>query len=205
LGLAQLVYFYGGMLVPNSFLCTRNLKEMYDRGIQGNRPFVCEAVNRTTAKVGPFIPDTYFMGAKKHDPVMKQYTEYLGQRSKSGHFTAVYEFLGDSSVGCVGTIHQGRMNLVGGEFIGIKTLTSKPVLIEELLEDNYLDLHKNIYGIYIPEDELLKRPKFSWFAVLSTEQLLETNTFLTKHIKASMLDALTIYRKSSHTDSPVAI
>ena len=97
------------------------------------------------------------------------------------------------------------MNLVGGEYIGIKTNKSKPVLIEELLEDNYLDLHKNIYGIYVPEDEILLRPKFSWFAVLSTEQLLETNTFLTKHIKASMLDALTIYRKTPVKDSPVAI
>jgi hypothetical protein len=206
LGLAQLIYFYGGMLVPNSFLCSRNLKEMYDRGIQGNKPFVCEAVNRTSAKVGPFIPDTYFMGAKKNDPVMKQYVDYLGQRSKSGHFTAAYEFVGDGSIGCAGTIEQGRMNLVGGEFIGIKTAKSKPVLIEELLEDNYLDLHKNIYGIYVPEDEILKRPKFSWFAVLSTEQLLETNTFLTKHIKASMLDALTIYRKTPvNKESPVAI
>jgi hypothetical protein len=206
LGLAQLLYFYGGMLVPNSFLCSRNLKELYDRGIQGNKPFVCEAVNRTSTKVGPFIPDTYFMGAKKNDPVIKQYVDYLGQRSKSGHFTASYEFLGDTSIGCVGTIEQGRMNLVGGEFIGIKTAKSKPVLIEELLEDNYLDLHKNIYGIYVPEDEILLRPKFSWFAVLSTEQLLETNTFLTKHIKASMLDALTIYRKSPfNKESPVAI
>lgn len=205
LGLAQLMYFYGGMLVPNSFLCSRNLKELYDRGIDGNRPFVCEAVNRTSAKVGPFIPDTYFMGAKKNDPVMKQYVDYLGQRSKSGHFTAAYEFLGDAAIGCAGTINQGRMNLVGGEFIGIKTNNSKPVLIEELLEDNYLDLHKNIYGIYVPEDEILVRPKFSWFAVLSTEQLLETNTFLTKHIKASMLDALTIYQKKPVFASPVAI
>ena len=207
LGLAQLMYFYGGLLVPNSFLCTRNLKEMYDRGVEGNRPFVCESIKRTTnvskrPSSGSFVPDTYFMGCQKNDPVIKEYVDYLGQRSKTGHFTAEHAFLGDTSVGCSGTIEQGRMNLVGGEFIGIKTNKAKPVLIEDLLEDNYLDLNKNMYGIYIPEDELLIRPKFSWFAVLSTEQLLETNTFLTKHIKASMLDALTLYKKSS---TPVAI
>lgn len=208
LGLAQLIYYYGGMLVPNTFLCCRPLKEMYNTGITGDKPFVCEAINRTTnvaIKSAPFIPDTYFMGAKKNNPVIKEYIDYLGIRSKSGHITRVYEFLGDTAVGCAGTIEMGRMNLIGGEYIGIKTKKRKPVLIEELLEDNYLDLQENIYGIYIPQDEILIRPKFSWFAVLTTEQLLETNTFITKHIKASMIDAVSIYNKSSEIVSPMSI
>jgi hypothetical protein len=177
---------------------------MYDLAINENKPFVCESINRTTnvaIKRAPFIPDTYFMGAKKSDPVIKEYIEYLGTRSKNGHITSSYEFLGDTSIGCVGTIQMGKMNLIGGEYIGIKTRKSKPVLIEELMEDNYLDLHENIYGIYIPEDEILRRPKFSWFAVLTTEQLLETNTFITKHIKASMLDAVSIYTKGVKSES----
>jgi hypothetical protein len=208
LGLAQLLYYYGGFVVPNSFLCKRNLKEMYDMGLEGDKPFVCEAVNRSTnatTKSIPFVPDTYFMGAKKNDPVIKDYIDYLKSRSANGHFTASFEFLGDTSLGCVGTINQGRMNLIGGEEIGIKTNKRKPVLIEELLEDNFLALQENIYGIYIPEDEILIRPKFSWFAVLSTEQLSETNTFITKHIKASLMDTVTIYNKKSEIVSPIAI
>jgi hypothetical protein len=208
LGLAQLIYYYGGMLVPNSFLCTRNLKELYDTAVSESKPFVCEAINRTTnvaIKQAPFIPDTYFMGAKKDDPVIKEYVDYLGTRSKNGHITQSFEFLGDTSVGCVGTIQDGRMNLIGGEYIGIKTNKNKQVLIEDLMEDNYLDLNENIYGIYIPEDEILLRPKFSWFAILSTEQLLETNTFITKHIKASMLDAVSIYNKPTEIKSRVSI
>ena len=210
LGLAQLIYYYGGMLVPNSFLCKRNLKDMYDLGIDGNKPFVCEAVNRSTnmaVKGGNalFLPDTYFMGAKKNDPVIKEYVDYLHTRSKNGHITASYDFLGDTSIGCAGSVQMGRMNLIGGEFIGIKTNKRKPVLIEELMEDNFLDLNENMYGIYIPEDEILLRPKFSWFAVLSTEQLLETNIFIAKHIKASMMDSLTIYRKKPESSTPVAI
>ena len=213
LGLAQLIYYYGGMVVPNSFLCKRNLLEMYERGTDGKKPFVCESVNRTAnLAVGtqnlPFIPDTYFMGAKKSDPVIKDYIEYLKERSKGGHITNVYEFSGDTSVGCMGTIQQARMNLIGGEYIGIKTNKRKQVLIEELLEDNYLDLNENTYGIYIPEDEILNRPKFQWFSVLTSEQILEANTFLTKHIKASMLDALTIYKQKKEGDrdnSPISI
>jgi len=209
LALAQLIYFYGGMIVPNSFLCKRNLKAMYDIGLEDNKPFVCESINRTSNMLikgskAPFLPDTYFMGAKKNDVVIKEYVDYLKSRSANGHFTAAYEFLGDAAIGCAGTIQTGRMNLIGGEYIGIKTNKNKRVLIEDLLEDNYLDLNENLYGIYIPEDELLIRPKFSWFAVLSIEQLMETNTFLTKHFKSSMLDTLSFYKKKEK-DSPVVI
>jgi hypothetical protein len=173
LGLAQLVYFYGGMVVPNSFLCKKPLKTLWDETNCG-KPFVCEAVNRSINLQNsikpsnmPFIPDMYFFGARKNDPVIKEYVEYLKKRSMCGHITSVYEFLGDTSVGAIGTIREGRMTLIGGEFIGIKTKKRKPVLIEDLLEDNFLDIYENTYGIYIPEDELLIRPKFSWFCVCS--------------------------------------
>ena len=185
---------------------------MYEEGLQGNKPFVCEAINRTTNIQNdikgtnmPFIPDTYFMGAKKHDPVIKEYVEYLKSRSMNGHITRVYEFLGDTSIGCSGTIQKGKMNLIGGEFIGIKTNKRKQVLIEDLLEDNYIDLNKNIYGIYIPENELLLRPKYSWFCVLNTQQILESNVFIAKHMKASMVDSESIYSKSSEITSPISI
>jgi hypothetical protein len=210
LGLAQLIYYYGGMLVPNSFLCSRNMKDLYEVGIEGNKPFVCEAVNRTSnVAIGntsvPFIPDTYFMGAKKNDPVIKEYIEYLKSRAMTGLFSSVHEFLGDTSVGCAGSISVGRMNLIGGEYIGIKTKKRKPVLIEDLMEDNFLPLNENTYGIYIPEDEILKRPKYSWFAVLTADQLLETNIFIAKRVKASMLDVLTMYKAKKEESSAVAI
>lgn len=213
LGLAEIIYYYGGMVVPNSFLCTRNLKGMFNEGIAGGNPFVCEAINRTTNRQNRingsrllFIPDTYFMGAEKNNATILQYIDYLKRRSKSGHMSNVYDFLGDISVGCIDSINAGKMNLIGGEFIGIKTKNkSKPVLIEDLMEDNFLDLNEKMYGIYIPMDDILNRPKFQWFAVLNTEQVLETNTFIAKHLKASMVDAFPEYSKSSEIKSLISI
>jgi hypothetical protein len=99
----------------------------------------------------------------------------------------------------------GKMNLIGGEYIGIKTNKRKPVLIEDLMEDNYLDLSPNIYGIYIPEEEILSRPKSQWFAVLDSQQILESNMFISKHIKASMVDAFSDYHNSTEIKSVIAI
>jgi hypothetical protein len=212
LGLAQLLYYYGGMVVPNSFLCCRNMKDMYDEGIDGHKPFVCESINRTlniqnqiNGSKMLFIPDTYFMGAEKNNLIILEYIEYLKKRSQSGHITRVYEFLGDTQIGCIGSINMGKMNLIGGEYIGIKTNKRKPVLIEDLMEDNYLDLSPNIYGIYIPEDEILLRSKYQWFAVLDSQQILESNMFISKHIKASMVDAFSDYNTSTEIKSVIAI
>jgi hypothetical protein len=212
LGLAQLLYYYGGMVVPNSFLCCRNLKEMYEEGISGKKPFVCESINRTLNVQNQvngskmlFIPDTYFMGSPKNNDVILEYIDYLKSRSQSGHITRVYEFLGDTQVGCIGSINMGKMNLIGGEYIGIKTNKRKPVLLEDLMEDNYLDLSPAMYGIYIPESEILLRPKYQWFAVLDSKQLLESNIFIAKHIKASMVDALSDYSVSTEIKSTISI
>jgi hypothetical protein len=73
------------------------------------------------------------------------------------------------------------------------------------MEDNYLDLSPNIYGIYIPEEEILLRPKYQWFAVLDSQQILETNMFIAKHIKASMVDAFSDYTTSTEIKSVISI
>jgi hypothetical protein len=129
------------------------------------------------------------MGAKKNDPVLLEYIEYLKQRSSSGHFTNEYEFVGDSSIGCLGSARLGKMNVMDGKYIGIKTNKRRPVLIEDLLEENYLDLDSDIYGIYIPEQDILTRPKYQWFAVLNTQEILKSNLFITRHMKTSIMDS----------------
>ena len=212
IGLAQLIYYYGGLVVPNTFLCSRNLKDMYETGIMHDKPFVCEAINRssniTTQTNGSnllFIPSTYFLGAKKNNIVILEYMEYLKNRSKRGHYTNEYDFVGDIEVGAWGSTTVGKMNLIKGEFIGIKTNKGRQVILEDLLEDNYLDLNPNIYGIYIPEDELLKRTKYQWFAVLDSAQIMETNTFLARHFKASIVDTYYESDKVGLMKSMVAI
>ena len=99
----------------------------------------------------------------------------------------------------------GKMNLIGGEYIGVKTQKRKPILIEDLLEDNYLDVNPRTYGIYIPQDEILKRPKYQWFAVLSTEELLKSDLFIAKHIKASIIDVVDEYYGSTEIKTTISI
>ena len=73
LALAKLIYTYGGMNVPISFLCFRNLIGLYKRGTTDDSMFVCENYDlNITATNHLFYPDSHFMGAKKKNGTMKK-------------------------------------------------------------------------------------------------------------------------------------
>ena len=210
IGMLELVYYYGGMIVPNSFICLKNMNDMYLDGISNDSAFICEkvcnSVNISKRKNKlPFAPDTYFMGAPKNNATIKELIQYLKQRNQSPHFNMEIEFLGDTSEWCIDAVNKHKMNLIGGELIGIKSTNRKPILVDELMEEKFLDLNKNTYGIYIPEDDILKRHKFQWFAVMDGGQLLETNTIIAKYLKASLVDSVSEYTTSTEMKSVVSI
>jgi len=210
LGLMQLVYYYGGMVVPNSLVCLKNLKSLYEDGIRNNLPFVCESINRSTNVQNQkqrllFAPSLYFMGAVKNDPLILELVEYLKQRNVSPHFSAEVDFVGDTSNWCFDRLNEGKLNLIGGERIGVKTEKRKTILLEDLMEEGFLDLRKDTVGIYIPADEILTRPKYQWFAVLPSEQVLKTNSIIAKYLMASIADSSDEYVKSSEIRSVVSI
>jgi len=202
LGLAQLVYYYGGMVVPNSFLCCQNLLGLYSNGISNMQPFACENINRTQeftqTHKAIFTPDAYFYGAPKNNCTIKEYIEMLKVRCMNPHFTAEYEFRGQTQRLFQRFILNQKMNLIGGELVGVKNDKRKPILVDDLLGEGFLVLSPNAYGIYIPEEDILNRTKFQWFAAMTTEQVLNTNTILSKYIRASMVDFSTEYARTSN-------
>jgi hypothetical protein len=185
---------------------------VYNEGIIGAAPFVCENVNRTmnvvaNSKGGKmlFVPDISFMGAKKNDPIVLEMVKYLKTRSQNPHSTNEYEFLGDTAQLCLSYIQSQQMNLIGGELIGVKNNKRKPILLENIMEEEYLDLDPKCCGIYIPQEEILNRPKFQWFAVMELSQLLNTNMAITKYMQASIVDTIDEYSKPTEIKSVIAI
>jgi len=194
------------MVVPNSFVCSRNLKGLYEEGIQDKTPFVCERINRTNnyfeqKKSLLFIPDTYFMGSTKMNKTIRELLEYLKKRNRNIHFQNETEFLGNTDQWLIKAIKQQKINLIGGEKIGIKTKKRTMILLEDLMEEKYLDLDKNVYGIYVPDDEILRRTKYQWFAVMSQEELLNSKIAVVRYLKASMIDAHSEYSQKSEIPS----
>jgi len=205
-GMMQLLYYYGGMVVPNSFLCMKNLKGLYDEGVAANVPFICEKINHSVdLSQTMYSPNIHFMGAKKNDETIKALVEYLKQRSQNPHFSSESKFTGDTSSWCAHAVKIGQMTLVNGKMIGIKTQKGKPILLENLMEEDYLDIAPEAYGIFIPAHEILRRHKYQWFALLSAEDVFKTNAVIAKYLMASVVDSSNEYSKSSAIRSVVSI
>jgi len=145
------------------------------------------------------------MGGKKNDISLGELIEYLKLKNQNLHFSSESDFSGRSSNWCAKSIELDQMNLVLGQKIGIKTDKRKTILIEDLMEEDYLDLSKDCVGIYIPAEEILNRPKYQWFAVLSEDELMNSRLIIAKYLKASILDSTDEYKKSTEIRSVVSI
>jgi len=205
IGLATLIYKYGGMTIPNSFICMRSLKSFYEMGISNNRAFVTEAVNRTSQKCRQiFLADLYFFGAERQNEAIEGLISYLQKLSMNGHFADELQFSGDIQSWLELAHQHGFFNLIDGDLIGIKTYKRRNrILIEDLMEERPLDLSPECYGIYIDQNEVLIRTKYKWFAVMSTEEILQSSMILSKYLKKAVVDKKSEYCVELTNEKPI--
>ena len=188
LGLAELLYIYGGFVVPNSFICLRNLISLYAKGIDNDKPFACEVPNKhanilNNEENRKFLPSIHFMGAPKRNIIIRNMVDYLRTKTKNPHFTSESDFFGFTSKWLYNELLRTNINLIDGIYIGTKTLKSKPVLIEDLLSEQSIELcNTRTYGVLVPRDELLKRNAYNWFSVMSGAQILESNLIISDYL-----------------------
>jgi hypothetical protein len=144
----------------------RDLYSLFEGNTQNNKMFVCENIDRNSTSVDNlYYPDINFMGSNKDTEIMKRFIEFMEQ-SISQDYTAEMEFLGQFNRWCDHGIKENQINMVNGKMIGIKTEDDTPVLVDNLLSNDYIEFTSNLYGIYIPANEILSRRHYQWFARL---------------------------------------
>lgn len=182
LALSKILYNYGGMIVPISFLCMKNLNILYEKGTIGDKVFICENINKSSNITNSnFGPDISFMGSKKDNKIVKEFIEYT-KSVIATDYTADSIFSNKLNEWYAKNIKNGEIIIINGKEIGVKDMENKPITIENLLGQNYIDLYPVTYGIYIPSDEILLRRQYEWFSRLSKKQVLEADTILSKYI-----------------------
>jgi hypothetical protein len=182
LGLMKLLYIYGGLLCPISFLCIKDLIGLYNEGISGDKMFLCETINRNvTSTEYKYYPNISFCGSLKENNTLQQLINFM-QRIISTDFTSESNFKGDFNRWCEKRIKHREINFIDGMQIGIKNIDDEPILVDDLMSNNYLNLYRELYGILIPADELVNRRKYEWFVRMSERQVLESNTIIGNYI-----------------------
>ena len=186
LAFLKLIDYYGGVIVPDSFLCCHSLLPWYQS--TKNKPSVGQKLNRTlTQSEEVYIPSAYFLAAHKnnetiHKWILQSEADFKNcpQRTVSAesqllvHPNRVKQLLDDDEI-----------SILQGKYIGIQQNNGKPILLEHLLSENYLEIYPKSYGIYIPADEILARTQWQWFAYMSHEEILNSNMIIAKYIMST--------------------
>ena len=170
LAFTKILYLHGGVLVPNSFLCFKSLIKLTN-----SFPFSCEHVSKDDYILKP---TELFIGSKKGDNsirlLMKELERLIStNQSESIKFSGNIENYLENNE---------NLNIISGKLVGTQTQQNTPVLIEDLLSTNYLSFHNDMFGIYIPSKEILKRNKYNWFVRLNREQLLSSEMIISKYM-----------------------
>ena len=180
LQIAKLIEMYGGISVPISFLCSKDIIGLYEKGTRDDTMFVCENINSNiTSTNDMFYPDTRFMGALKNNETVSMYINHL-EKLLQTDYAAEYEFTGGYNKWLNEHITKKHVRLIPGTDVGTKTINESPVLIDDLLNQEFIPFFNKMYGIWIPAEQILKRTSYEWFARLSDEQIFESNTILAK-------------------------
>ena len=182
LAMVNLIYHYGGIMVPSSFLCLKNLNSLWNTGTQNDSPFICE--NKSNNKNIQFLPDPLFIGSPKNNEIIDKYRKFL-ERNVSKDYTAESIFLDDNNKWCYQSVCKNEMKLISGEMVGTKTESGKLVRIQDLLGRDYVDFNEKMYGIYIPSKELINRTAYNWFCYLKECELLSSDMIISKYMVLS--------------------
>jgi hypothetical protein len=188
LAIVRLLRTYGGMTVPPSFLCTRDLSELYASYCNAPAPahahastmFVSEAVNRTTS-VADYTADIDVMGCTPDSESMRGLEDYL-VRLLATDSTNAMDCVGKIEQWCNSAVSRKEIQMVPAELVGVRDGAGKRVQVEELLASSYITFDPRVYGILIPSDDILNRTAYQWFAQLSGEAVLTSNTIIGKYI-----------------------
>lgn len=172
IGLAKLLYVYGGLVVPQSFLCVQDLLPFSKHDL-----FVAEGFTTSTART-KFAPNTAFMACKRNAPVMNTFILLLErihkQQSNQHRFQDT-----------VGKWLRKHAFVLDGVKIGIKRTDGDPVTVGDLLGTTHIPISSNVYGLLLPQQDLLDRTKYNWFARMSVDQILNSDMMVARYILAS--------------------
>jgi len=194
LALAKILYYYGGMIVPNSFLCFKSLIPIYNEGVKNDSMFVCEMLSRSVvSSIVDFFPSSKIMGCVKNCAKMETYVNHL-EILVSNDFTNESNFIGECEKWLFAEIRKTQntntsdesIRLVKSETLGLKDRKGHAITIEMLMGNTYIQLSNEVLGVYIPSDEIVKRVKYEWFCRLSPKQVLESETIIGKLILTSI-------------------
>jgi len=180
LGLSQLIYNYGGIIIPISFIAEKSFINIYEN-LREDKVIIGELVNRSNTSY-KYSPNTKILGCKKGCNLISEYISYL-ENLYASNFTNSIQF--DNLINDWFLQYKENLLVIPPDLLGVKDKNGSLVDLDRLLGNSFIDFNCERFGIYIPQDELLKRNNYNWFVYLNVDEVLNSETQLGKNILIS--------------------
>jgi hypothetical protein len=173
--LMQILYEYGGIMVPPSLYLRKNIQEIDRLDLW----YVVEIGNQENVAYSPMYPTTVFTGSPAKNAELQAYINHYSNEIKNDfgeqslHFSKNY-------------MRTHNIAYLDGKLIGVKDKFDKPIKLEDLMENRQIILDDKHIGVYIPHSELIKRTKYNWFCSLSAEGVLNCKVFISNYMVSTM-------------------
>ena len=180
IGIMRILYLYGGMNIPPSFLCLKNLNKLYIDGTKNDKFFIGESISHYNES-DVFI-DKKILGCKKNNDVFMEFLERIEEMLYRDP-TDEPEFLNKVNKIYLNGVDSKEINVINGEYLGLYDNNKGLIKMEDMLGDNDIEINKSAYGIDIPIDNIINSLHYEWFSRLNVDEISKSNTFIGKQIQ----------------------
>lgn len=178
-GLTQLLYYYGGISIPISFVCRQSFKKIYDEIKSKPESFFCGETIVYSDSNKSLKPELnlslLFMGGIKHSEQTKEISEFIRLNPFPISWTHK----------CREMIENGKLHLIPGEFIGTRDQNGQLISTEKLLQREPITFHNEIAGVYFSDEEIRQTFAYEYFLFLSRDKWLEDPSNLGEQFRLS--------------------
>jgi len=180
LGSMKLLCKYGGVIMPNSMLMLHDFMPIHKEYLGRKGCYCGEFISRnSTSTLKRLFPSHRLMGCEKENETIKKMCndmEILLSTDNSGGA----DFEGHIDKILYKNVNSGMMSLISGNLIGMKTNEGSVILLDDLLKETNIDFDRQMFGVYLPKDELLKRRNYEWFVRSNKVQIVAGNSNISK-------------------------
>lgn len=185
IAMLQLLYSYGGMIIPMSYLACKPITLLYN-ALRTSEVFVCKTPQpQINCMQEQCFADISFMGSKKHSTILNEIIERL-QHVFSNDFTEEKSLLHKETEVLESYITSNAITVISPQTIGCEDKYGNVITLDALFSETPIEYAEHMNGLLIPSKEILSASKYNWFSVSSIEDIYQMKTnigalFISKH------------------------
>lgn len=185
LGMLKLLEKYGGVVMPNSMLIMKDFIKCHKKYLGVNGAYVGEFISRNvTSTQKRTSPSHKLIASEKNNKIIKDLCSFM-EVLLSTDTTSEVEFDGKIDRMLFKYVNSSSINLIPARKLGMKTQDGYDILLDDLLQNTKINFDKNMVGIYLPKEELLKRTNYRWFLTSNKMQILTSKTIISAQFTKS--------------------